>query len=227
MSVVCSVCGKEIIREDLGCPFCRRKNEWEKLKHTAPNFIFNQLPLGFQKTLAKHYSSDSKNFHSIDMLIKKMYNKEDDYYQSLFLYGDTGEGKTSFACALTLEMLRRSFIDTACYSEYRPLYTLYDFFCALKNTYSKLGPASDTEKTILEKLETVPILIVDDLGIEKGTEWEMYMLYGLVNNRCRELRTTIYTSNYSLDELADKLQNDRIVSRIVSSSVVMKYARKY
>ena len=83
----------------------------------------------------------------------------------------------------------------------------------------------ESETTILEQLENVPLLIVDDLGIEKGTEWEMYMLYGLVNNRSRELRTTIYTSNYSLEKLAEKIQNDRIVSRILSTSIVMNYTR--
>ncbi|MDD4804108.1 MAG: ATP-binding protein [Candidatus Pacebacteria bacterium] len=229
MSKVCEVCGKVYLptEEQQSCPFCRREREWEKLKSMSPNFIFNAFPRGFQKTLLKYYHKDTKNYQAVTKLVQKMYNEEDNCYQSLFLYGDTGEGKTTFACALVEEILRLMFINGEGYFEYKPLYTLYDFFCALKKTYTTFNSFSETEQSILTKLENVPVLIVDDLGIEKGTEWEMYMLYGLVNNRSRELRTTIYTSNYSLEQLAEKIQNDRIVSRIMTTSIVMKHTRKY
>lgn len=220
MSIHCEVCGREF-EAHLGdaCPFCRREKEWVQLKYR----VTNQFPRGIRRSLAKYFHEETANHRKVICLANKLYQADDKYYESVFLYGDTGEGKTTFACALTEEILKRMFILGEGWFGYKPLYTVYDFFCALKNSYSKM--ITESEKSILENLENVPVLIVDDLGIEKGTEWEMYMLYGLVNNRSRELRTTIYTSNYSLEQLAEKIQNDRIVSRILSSSLVLNYTR--
>lgn len=224
MTLICKVCGREY-EAHLGdaCPFCRREKEWLRISNEAKSSVRQSFPRGIQKSLDKYFHQATQNHKKVVSLANKLYQEDDNYYKSVFFYGDTGEGKTTFACALTEEILRRMFVLGEGWFSYKPLYTVYDFFCGLKNSYSKM--VTESEKGILERLENVPILIVDDLGIEKGTEWEMYMLYGLVNNRSRELRMTIYTSNYSLEELAEKIQNDRIVSRILSTSLIVKYTR--
>lgn len=224
MRIICEECGREY-ETHLGnaCPYCRREKEWLRISNEAKSSVRNSFPKGIRNSLSKYFHEETRNYKKVITLTNKLYQEDDDYYKSIFLYGDTGEGKTTFACALAEEILKRKFILGEWFPVYKPLYSVYDFFCVLKKSYSKLIIESET--TILEQLENVPLLIVDDLGIEKGTEWEMYMLYGLVNNRSRELRTTIYTSNYSLEKLAEKIQNDRIVSRILSTSIVMNYTR--
>ena len=59
-----------------------------------------------------------------------------------------------------------------------------------------------------------PLLILDDLGVEKTTEWALQALYVVVNRRYLDGRQTIITSNLTLDEVREKL-GDRIASRIV------------
>lgn len=56
-------------------------------------------------------------------------------------------------------------------------------------------------------------LLIDDLGVEKPTEWALETIYGLINHRYEHELPTIFTSNLSLGELSEHL-GDRIASRI-------------
>lgn len=84
------------------------------------------------------------------------------------------------------------------------------------------GSASGTEKYIIDKYMKTPFLILDDLGVEKTTEWALQTLYIIINSRYADInKTTIITSNLGLNEIADKL-NDRITSRINGMCEVVK-----
>ncbi len=59
----------------------------------------------------------------------------------------------------------------------------------------------------------MPYLVLDDFGIQRNTEWEMEMLYDLIDSRYAEGRFTIITTNQSKEEVQE-LSRGRIYSRI-------------
>ena len=59
----------------------------------------------------------------------------------------------------------------------------------------------------------MPYLVLDDFGIQRGTEWNR-MLYDLVDARYGDQRFTVVTTNQPLDELK-ALAKGRIYSRLV------------
>lgn len=65
------------------------------------------------------------------------------------------------------------------------------------------------------------VIIIDDLGVEKASEWVKETFYRIINKRYDEVLPTIITSNLSLDELADRL-GDRVASRITESCDIIK-----
>ena len=65
------------------------------------------------------------------------------------------------------------------------------------------------------------LLFIDDIGAEKMTEWVAETFYLILNYRYNEMLPTIFTSNLSPSELAERI-GDRIVSRIIGSSDVIK-----
>ncbi|CCA55383.1 putative DNA replication protein, partial [Streptomyces venezuelae ATCC 10712] len=78
----------------------------------------------------------------------------------------------------------------------------------------------------------VPLLLLDDLGSAKATEWTEEVTYRLVNERYNACRPTIYTSNLParavLDEQGRPLGPDlttalgeRIVSRLSEDTTVV------
>ena len=74
---------------------------------------------------------------------------------------------------------------------------------------------------MLKDYFNTPLLILDDLGAEKTTDWALQSLYIIINKRLSEELQTIITSNLSLDELRDKI-GDRIASRIAGMCKIVK-----
>ena len=76
------------------------------------------------------------------------------------------------------------------------------------------------ERAVLQRAERYALLALDDLGMERPTEWAMETLSRLIDSRTMEGLPTIITSNYSLGELRDRwggMEGARIVSRIAGS----------
>lgn len=201
--------------------YLRREKDWDNKISPKDYSVVNSFPKKIRKSILKYHSD--VNTGKIKNLLTAWKNsclKEDK--NSLFLYGDTGTGKTVLACAVANSWMRERYIMTATYVPFKIMYNVYDFVSKIKSFYAKNNQQETTEYEFLQKLETQPLLILDDLGVEKGSEWEMFMLYGLINNRSQEGLPTIYTSNYSLEELSCKMSNDRIVSRIMLTSTIIK-----
>ncbi len=121
----------------------------------------------------------------------------------MFLYGATGCGKTRLMHALANALIRR---------EIRVVYwNVPSLLEALKAAYDGHESASE----LLDAARNAHLLIFDDIGSEKPTEWTMGTLYELINSRIEDVRPTIVTSNYAPDstELVKAL-GERLVSRL-------------
>jgi len=74
--------------------------------------------------------------------------------------------------------------------------------------------SADQERDLIYKYTETPFLILDDMGVEKATEWALQTLYIIINRRHDDSsKTTVITSNLTLDEISSKF-NGRIGSRI-------------
>lgn len=125
----------------------------------------------------------------------------DDGYPSgrnLVLFGATGVGKTHAALAAA----RNVYVRHAVVAEFVPVVELYD----------RLRPGG-SESALVDACR-VPLLILDDLGAEKVTDWTAERLYLIVNRRWLDVLPTIATSNLPPEELADAI-GGRTYSRLV------------
>ncbi|HXI96165.1 MAG TPA: ATP-binding protein [Candidatus Acidoferrum sp.] len=126
----------------------------------------------------------------------------------LFLWGPTGHGKTGLAVGILHELALRG-NSTA-------LRNVPDLLTTIKSTFSQEG--DESESTILEVLAAVDVLCLDDLGAEyhRGREdWAAEKVFQIVAARHAGLKRTIVTSNYSLEQLQDRLGHPRTLRRIV------------
>ena len=76
------------------------------------------------------------------------------------------------------------------------------------------------EATLLEDLTEVEVLILDDLGAERPTDWVRERLYLVVNQRWQAQRITLFTSNEPLDQLETAI-GSRTLSRLVGDTVLL------
>jgi DNA replication protein DnaC len=81
--------------------------------------------------------------------------------------------------------------------------------------------AERSEREIIEHYSNVQLLVLDDLGAEKTSDFALQSLYIIIDKRYSEMRHTIITSNLSVDEIAGKV-GDRIASRIAGMCRVIE-----
>jgi DNA replication protein DnaC len=125
--------------------------------------------------------------------------------KGLLLMGPSGVGKTHLAVAALRDLIRRGHAGVFC--DYREL---------LKEIQASYNPASEsTEMGILEPIRTVEILVLDDLGASKPSDWVRDIVGIVLNARYNERRTTIITTNY-----ADSPATDGEPSRLPSGKLV-------
>jgi len=72
----------------------------------------------------------------------------------------------------------------------------------LKRSYSE--ETQEEEWRILDELCKVPLLVIDDLGKEKVSEWVEQTLYQVVDSRYREEKPLIVTTNFNPDKLGGR-----------------------
>ena len=134
--------------------------------------------------------------------------------EGLYIWSsNTGNGKTSWACKIMGYYFRKIAFSSGLENEGLYIY-LPTFLDDLRNSYSNPSPEFDKE---LEMVKGCKLLIIDDIGAERVTEWVRERIVSIINTRSANGLCTIYTSNLSLKGLTDKLGDDRISSRIKGS----------
>ncbi len=106
--------------------------------------------------------------------------------RGVLFFGDAGVGKTHLAVALMKEAIRRKGARAVFY-ETRELLKL------VRDTYNNSVDA--TELTVLTPVLEADLLVLDDLGSEKKSEWVEETLGLVINTRYSERRVTVFTTN--------------------------------
>ncbi len=126
-----------------------------------------------------------------------------DSSKGLFFTGAVGSGKTYLACAIARELTVRG--DN---------YLFQSVPVLLQKIRQTFGKASkEDEYRLIRRYSDVACLILDDLGSEKQSDFSLDRLYVIIDYRYSEMMPTIITSNFSLDEMKEKI-HDRIASRL-------------
>lgn len=124
--------------------------------------------------------------------------------RGLIFTGDVGTGKTHLAAAIANYIVEE-------YSVTVEFVSYVELLADIRAAFS--DEAKDVAK-IEEKLCGAPVLIIDDLGKEKQSEFTNELLFRVVNRRYKDNLPMIVTTNYRLPELAKRLDY-AVFSRIV------------
>ncbi len=81
--------------------------------------------------------------------------------------------------------------------------------------------AGSSEGAVIDACAGCDLLVLDDLGVEKPSEFAVQSLYLVVDRRYSEMRRTVITSNFSIGEIAERV-GDRIASRIAGMCKVIE-----
>jgi DNA replication protein DnaC len=128
---------------------------------------------------------------------------------SLLLTGKTGCGKTHLAVGVMAEHLRKKpeaiFIGVP------------ELLMRIRASFEKGATVSEME--LVDKYSQCGLLVLDDMGAEKTTEFSITTLYIILDRRNANCRKTIVTSNLGLKDIS-AAYGDRIASRLADMKVI-------
>lgn len=128
----------------------------------------------------------------------------------LLLWGNVGTGKSFFAGCIANALLDRG------------VPVLMTNFSRILNALT--GMFSDDRNKYIDSLNHYSLLIIDDLGMERSTEYALEQVFNVIDARLRSNLPLIVTTNLTLDELkhpAD-LAHERIYSRVLERCIPLK-----
>lgn len=124
--------------------------------------------------------------------------------KGVYLYSRTkGSGKTRLATSITNALIKKYDCDALYISS-------VNLLNEVRKTFQEQSENGTYE--LVNKFKEVPLLIIDDLGVEKATVWSEELLTQILDERLSNKRPTILTSNYSIQELSKKYTAGRVGS---------------
>lgn len=121
--------------------------------------------------------------------------------KGLLLYGSCGTGKTYAACEVANALIDKG---------YPVLVTNFArIINALQATFEK--------QEYIDSFNRFSLLVIDDLGIERNTEFAKEQVFNIIDSRYRAGLPMIITTNLSIDKIKkpDDIENGRIYDRIL------------
>lgn len=189
----CYVTGKRAVEK---CQECL-----ERKRGFAPG-----VPEDEQTTLLGSWGEKFKLTNDNALALQQARFFVQDVHPGLYLYGDVGTGKTALACAVLNELhktgQRVRFVRVS--------------------ELLKMLVQSETGDQVYDRMMAVPVLCLDDIGAQKGSDYARQMLVSIADGRTDRGHRTLWTSNLNLDSLATFLGDDeRLSSRIAGNAKVV------
>lgn len=188
----------------------KQKIEYERLERVNKLYAKSGMPIRLKGYTFSNFKVTKDN--------QKQWLKAQEYaqnclknntYSSLFIAGKVGVGKTHLASSIA-----NIFIQAE-----RPVIfgTLINLLGQIKDSYKN---DSETEGDIIHKYSTIPLLIIDDLGKEKPSEWTLEKLFTIINNRYENNLPVVITTNYNRAQLTERLSNGN--NDIIAESIISR-----
>ena len=188
----------------------------EKAERDRIDRIERLKKAGLAETLYKRCTfdqDDGRNNAQTEAAMRYVDHFKDAYSENigLMIYGSLGAGKTFLAGCIANELLNRGISVK--------MTSLQRLIEAANADYG------DGRENVLDEVANVSLLILDDFGMERHTEYMNEQIYEIINTRYKAQLPLIITTNLDKEDLenCDNLERKRIYDRINEMCLFMKF----
>lgn len=210
----------DFLTQKYECPICQDTGYVDN--HKCSCFRRAEIDLIYQQSNIKNLLKtdnfnnlsydyyDGEDLERFSKAVKECQNFVKDFnsdYRNLFFYGTVGTGKSFLSSCIAKEL-----IDSGKLVIYFSSTQLFEVLS--KSTFDR--ESLEAASGIYGDIYDCDLLIIDDLGTELTNAFVSSQLFSCLNNRHLRRKSTIITTNLSLEELRDRY-SDRIFSRVTSN----------
>lgn len=176
---------------------CKACDYWSRRWGTAPG-----VPKQFERLAFADLKPSAGNRAALERAAEWLNNIHPDFY----IHGATGRGKTMIATAM-LNSVHKAMDGRHC------------LFARCGEVLPGLLLHEDDWRV---KLARPDVLVLDDVGGQQGSDFARRTMQELYDARINNGQRTIFTSNLTLGNLGEFLEDDRLPSRIAGQAMVVR-----
>jgi DNA replication protein DnaC len=197
----------------IDCALCRQKYRAAAITAAGTCYPCHDRQRRRSDRLREILSNRALKEHTLERFQVNDENREafevvqsfDPLKDSLYLWGSCGVGKSHLASLIIREAIA---CDLLSIIQTEPSQMLRDINSALHQS-------AEAEERAINRFAKVSLLVLDDFGTEKITDYKLEKLFEVINGRDKAMKAgLVITSNYSVGQISSRLNDDRIVSRI-------------
>lgn len=203
----CPKCAEEIEQQ-------QKKYQEKKQQQLLQERLFkSNIPLRYKNAKVDNYEIKNEKQRKA---IKDILWFIDNYRIStgIILIGKTGTGKTHLACAILKTIIEKDNISGK-FIDFAKLMRI------IKESWNKDSEKSETE-ILYKYCHQLDILVIDEIGIQFGSNTEKLYLTEIINDRYNSLKPTILIANMTIPELTN-LMGERIIDRFKENGRVLVF----
>lgn len=208
LPILCECPGSVNFREEEQREIARQLEEKEeRMRMERAKRLLEESCLG-ERFASRVFSTfkvtqENREAYEASVAFVEDFRAEETKGRGIIFVGNVGTGKTHLSAAIVNELVRKGYP------------------CIFGNVTALLGRLrqsfdgnGENEAAIMKKYCEASLLVIDDLGKEKTSEWVQEKLYALINHRYEHYLKTIITTNDQFATLEKKI-GEAAISRLI------------